>query len=293
MPLARLRTTLSRLLKIDDGDRLAPVLQVLLALTFGLLLLAGFASALMATRAGEASRWVAHTIEVRQVARELMSAVQDAEIGQRGYLLTEDPDYLEPYTRAVAAIPSTLERLRSQTLDNPSQLAKLSAIELTLEKRLSILDRTLGLAKRGQRGEAIATVKAGEGKDAMEALRTQIADFMQTELSLLSERQASADSIRRWLLALIGFTLATAAALGLLVASSARHYIERLRQRTQRARSGGQAQKSDRGYAAPGAEDRGRGAALRRHRARLQQSPHHHHGQPRHDRAPDRGGQAR
>jgi signal transduction histidine kinase/CheY-like chemotaxis protein len=194
--------------------------------------MAGVASALMATRAGEAGRWVAHTIEVRQVARELMGAAQDAELAQRGFLLTGDPDYLEPYAAVTAAIERTLARLRGQVGDNPNQQARLDLIEPTLQKRLSIIDQTIALAKDGRRNEAIALVKGGEGKAQMDALRGHIADFMQAELALLSERQTDADSIRHWLLVFIGFTLAAAAALGLLIARSARHYIDRLRHRT-------------------------------------------------------------
>jgi signal transduction histidine kinase/CheY-like chemotaxis protein len=108
----------------------------------------------------------------------------------------------------------------------------LIVIESEVQKRISIIDRTIALTKQGRRSEGVDVVKSGEGKDVMDALRAHVAEFMQSELVLLTERQDNANSLRNWLLILIGFTLATAAALGLLVARSARYYIDRLRQRT-------------------------------------------------------------
>ncbi|MCV9937426.1 CHASE3 domain-containing protein [Boseaceae bacterium BT-24-1] len=49
---------------------------------------------------------------VRSTTADLLSLVQDAETGQRGYLLTNDESYLEPYSAAVAKIPAQRERLR-------------------------------------------------------------------------------------------------------------------------------------------------------------------------------------
>jgi CHASE3 domain len=65
-------------------------LWAIVAVSFGLVLLAGILAAYIAIRATDIERSVAHTFEVRQVARSLLSDLQDAETGQRGFLLTED-----------------------------------------------------------------------------------------------------------------------------------------------------------------------------------------------------------
>ncbi len=213
-----------------EGDRPGPLLKILLAACFGLLLLTGVSSAVMAIWAAESSRMVAHTIEVRQVAREAMGSAQDAELAQRGYLLTEDPDYLELY-RATAATP-ILQKLRALTADNPDQQRRLDVIEPLIGRRLKIIDETIELARTGQRDKAIAVVKIGTGKSYMDQLRARIAEFMDVELHLLKTRQSKTDRLREWLLVLIGFSLAATAALGFLFSQSASHYISRLQQRT-------------------------------------------------------------
>ncbi|MET0936890.1 MAG: CHASE3 domain-containing protein, partial [Luteibacter sp.] len=50
---------------------------------------------------------------------EVLSAVQDAETGQRGFLLTGNDRYLEPYRAALASIPARLASIRNATRDNP------------------------------------------------------------------------------------------------------------------------------------------------------------------------------
>src|ERR1700733_9770882 len=69
--------------------------------------------------------WVEHSHQVRIELADLLSELKDAETGQRGYLLTGDDNYLEPYKSALAAIPTTLVDLRKLTTDNPDQQRRL------------------------------------------------------------------------------------------------------------------------------------------------------------------------
>ena len=69
----------------------------------------------------EASHRVSRTHEVLAGAERLMSMMKDAETGQRGFLLTGDEEYLEPYLNAIKVIPPQLEGLRTLTRDQPDQ----------------------------------------------------------------------------------------------------------------------------------------------------------------------------
>ena len=232
MPLARIQARINDLLRFESREGLPPALQVLLAVCLGLLVLTGFAAGLMAVRTSEANAWVDHTIEARQLARDVLGFAEDAELGQRGFLLTEDPEYLQSYVAAKEALPAALATLENQTADNPTQKARLNQLELVLHKRLDVVDETIALAKGGRRNEAIALVKSGTGKRLMDEIRSRVGELMQEELRLLGERQLKADTLRRWLLFLIGLGLASAAVLGFLVLQSARHYIGLLHGRT-------------------------------------------------------------
>src|ERR1700689_1929110 len=68
---------------------------------------------------------VEHSHQVRIDFSEILSELKDAETGQRGYLLTGDDSYLEPHTKAVAEMQTTLTDLRKLTADNPDQQRRL------------------------------------------------------------------------------------------------------------------------------------------------------------------------
>src|SRR5450755_1961687 len=67
----------------------------------------------------EGARLVAHTLDVTAHLEVLLSTFQDAETGQRGFLLTGDEAYLEPYERAVGTLDGELTRIRTLVADHP------------------------------------------------------------------------------------------------------------------------------------------------------------------------------
>lgn len=67
------------------------------------------------------SQWKTHTHQVLGALKAVVSGMQDAETGQRGYLLTGDDRYLEPYHSALLRIDKDLEQVINLTLDNPGQ----------------------------------------------------------------------------------------------------------------------------------------------------------------------------
>ena len=89
---------------------------VLFGVLPGLLLLAAFIYlALGSERLEERRALVRQNTAVLAAAGAIQDAVQDAERGQRGYLLTENPDYLAPYTNGVARIPQLISKLQELT----------------------------------------------------------------------------------------------------------------------------------------------------------------------------------
>src|SRR5213593_2147012 len=77
----------------------------------------------------DAAEWQRHTQLVLLDIREFLSQMKDAETGQRGYLITGQDRYLEPYRLGVSSVNQTLKDLRGLTKDNPRQQARLDAIE--------------------------------------------------------------------------------------------------------------------------------------------------------------------
>jgi CHASE3 domain sensor protein len=77
----------------------------------------------------EAASWRDHTYEVLNSLDETIGQLSDAETGQRGYLLTGDETYLEPYRAAIKTVNQTVARLKNLTSDNPHQQKRIQALE--------------------------------------------------------------------------------------------------------------------------------------------------------------------
>jgi signal transduction histidine kinase/CHASE3 domain sensor protein len=141
--------------------------------------------------------WVAHTWQVTQAAELVISSMKDAETGSRGYLLTGDPDYLEPYTRALKVLPTEIDRLDKLTPDNPSQQRRLAVVRALVSTRLNLLQQGIILRQQGKDTGVQAMVVSGTGRDEMDHLRGVISSMQSEEQRLLAVRTAQAASAQR------------------------------------------------------------------------------------------------
>ncbi|MBX9347393.1 CHASE3 domain-containing protein [Chromobacterium vaccinii] len=137
---------------------------------------------------------VTHTQKVLEHVSGLVSLMKDAETGQRGYLLTGDPAYLEPFQASVAGVQTVLSELRGLSADNVGQQAKISQAETLVNSKFSELKRTIDLRKAGHGNEALKLVLTGEGKKYMDALRAVCDQISRDERELLRKREADADA---------------------------------------------------------------------------------------------------
>ena len=84
----------------------------------------------------EDNHWVVHTHKAIARAQELLNLAVDMETGQRGYLITGDPVFLEPYYLALDVWPHKIQILSEQVSDNPAQVKLLNTIDTTHNKWL-------------------------------------------------------------------------------------------------------------------------------------------------------------
>ena len=129
------------------------------------------------------SRYLAVRAEVTRVESrgdllsEVFSAAQDLETGQRGFLLTGDPAYLEPYERAKTDIGKSLAQLKQSTELAPSQRERAGRIAALLQQKIAELQRTLELRQTRGLDAARTVVESGRGKALMDAVRMEVAAF--------------------------------------------------------------------------------------------------------------------
>jgi PAS domain S-box-containing protein len=154
----------------------------------------------------ENERWVGHTHRVLTELEATLSTLKDAETGQRGYLLTGEERYLEPYHSAIARINQQVVQLQQLTADNNRQQQRIRDLKIAIDSKLAELQETINLRRQQNLEAALREVKTDRGKQIMGDIRQQIAAMTAEETQLLQQRaresQASAN------LTILTFTVA-------------------------------------------------------------------------------------
>lgn len=137
---------------------------------------------------------VSSTIETGRFLRtldDLLSSVKDAETGQRGYLLTSDPEYLDPFQSAKARLPGQISAVMSLGRASEADQRLLNRIPELVRRKIAELDITLALHKTSP-AAAVAHVKTDVGRELMTQLRDVVAAIrtqQQQKLGVFEARQ--------------------------------------------------------------------------------------------------------
>jgi len=110
--------------------------------------------------------------EARGATVDLRALLQDAETSQRGYVITSDPIYLDPYNDALPLIAEALARLDAVLAPYPQAADPLAQLHADIDFKLSEMNRTIDLVAAGQRNQAIEIVSTDAGNEAMERARS-------------------------------------------------------------------------------------------------------------------------
>jgi signal transduction histidine kinase/CheY-like chemotaxis protein len=138
-------------------------------------------------------RWVVHSLAVRDQLTRVLSLVQSAETGQRGYLLTGQDLYLTPYRMALEQMPTTLEATQDLVSDNPEQVVKVGELRQLIGAKLDELRSTVDAYNTGGKDRALAIVNNGNGYELMLKIRSAVIAMQSAEDKLLVGRQAAAE----------------------------------------------------------------------------------------------------
>jgi len=124
---------------------------------------------------------VAGTHEVIVGLGDLLSAMQDAETGQRGFLLTGNSSYLEPYRSAQTRAEQTLRNLEGLTRDDPALQANLQALRPQVASKFASLERSIALRQRQDLAATLNAIDEDRDKAEMDAVRARIAQLRSEE----------------------------------------------------------------------------------------------------------------
>jgi signal transduction histidine kinase len=187
----------------------------LLSLGFLALLCIGGASLWLAGRVRADAGNLAASDLVRGQALRVYIALREAEAGQRGYLLTDDLQYLQPYQQGRVNAPAALDQLEELTAQQPDQQAAVREIRPLVSQRFDVMQRTVDLARNGDKDEALAIVRSGQGRNLTFDIGARLGVLIERETSRLVSGEAERARTSQWLLVanLVAVALISALAL--------------------------------------------------------------------------------
>jgi CHASE3 domain sensor protein len=142
--------------------------------------------------------WVTHTHQVLEQIARVTAAMTDAETGQRGFVVTGDESYLQPYNDAFARVRKDESDLRELTSDNPIQQRNLDRLEPLITAKFAELQVPIELRRRNGFDAARQAISKGTGKLAMDQIRTLLGSMTEEENRLLVLRTNESEASTRW-----------------------------------------------------------------------------------------------
>jgi CHASE3 domain sensor protein len=180
-------------------------------LMLALLLLNGFISYLAIVRLINNEDKIYHTLNTLNVIKGTFSAIQDAETGERGYLISGEDTYLEPYNEAIEEINVQLNHL----LQLDSQRPRIHTLTLLAQAKLAEMSKTIELRRQNKNADAIELFLTDEGNALMQQMRNLVRELQQTEYQRLAQQRHEAQTVRHQII----LTLVFATVLGILFAA--------------------------------------------------------------------------
>ena len=171
-----------------------PFVAAGLVLSFGLIGMVGVVSYRNTASLVAAADWKSHALEVVGDLEDLRAQLHRAEAGVRGFILTADRTFLEPYALTRQSLPRLVARLRELTRDDPRQQQRLASLESLIDARLDGLK--VGIETRERRGPEAGSrfVLSDPGRRMMEEARALMREMVTEEKRVLSDRDAEMDA---------------------------------------------------------------------------------------------------
>jgi methyl-accepting chemotaxis protein len=153
----------------------------------------------------QTSHWVSRSHQILEGLESLLSLLKDAETGQRGYVLTGNESYLEPYQAAIPGIERALDLLKKLSAGNSEQGKRIETLRSPIASKMAELQQTIDLRREKGIEAAAEVVKTDRGKQYMDEIRKIIMAASESEHELLTNRSADAETTAYVTQLIIGF----------------------------------------------------------------------------------------
>jgi PAS domain S-box-containing protein len=189
-----------------------------------LLLVVGYAGYTSIRRLAADSRTVESTDEINTRLEHLLSRVKDGETGSRGYVITGDPRYLQPYDTAVMSIPPDVVELQRLVVDSILK-RRIDSVAVLINRDLALMNEPIQARRASGFSAAQALTMTGRVKAATDSIRRRIGEVQLRLDSLLAARRAQTDRSTHTALAVILLTVVVATILTIAGSAVAQHAL--------------------------------------------------------------------
>jgi len=141
--------------------------------------------------------WVQHNSEALVDTRNISIAIRDAETGQRGYLLTGEEKYLQPYTLGKQQVAENMTKLQSLMAENPLQVHQLAALRPILAGKFAELSNAVEARRHQGLDAALVILRTDHGLNLMSRIEAVLTAMTVTERGLLADRIEESDTSAR------------------------------------------------------------------------------------------------
>lgn len=155
----------------------------------------------------ETRELVHHALEVTTSIGNLMIDLQDLETGQRGYLITGEQSYLEPFQEARDRFDDDLDALQELVSGNQTQAESAARIADLVQSKLDELDETIQVRRNDGFDAARAIVASDAGKETMDSIRTEVDAMRAREDDLLTTYTGQVRHTENRVILVVGITI--------------------------------------------------------------------------------------
>ena len=180
-----------------------------IGVAFGVVLIifvvVGVVSFRSTSRLLEAAALRKQTYETLIALGKVPALLGDIEGGQRGYVITGEDGYLEPYQTALSRIDPVLLEIRQSTVANPQQQRQMNALEPLVRNRLAVAKAIVDARRTKSEATAMQMIADGEGKALSERIRSILTEFEREENALLAQHVQATEAegvMTQWTIAL-------------------------------------------------------------------------------------------
>ncbi|MCL8298324.1 response regulator [Pseudomonas mosselii] len=140
-----------------------------------------------------AMQWVEHTDRVIGNANEAIKLSIDMETGMRGFLLTGEERFLDPYEVAKPRILGSLDTLKVMVADNPQQVDRIDRIA-ALQREWNTFGNEM-ISQRRNQGDVTSSIGRGRGKRLTDEIRSEFDAFINSEQQLRTTRNETVSTV--------------------------------------------------------------------------------------------------